>query len=67
MVERDSQKGIVVGKAGQMIKDVGTAAREGITHLIGRPAHLRLHAKVAPDWTASAASIARLGYRPGED
>ena len=31
--------------------------------LLGRPAHLRLHVKVAPDWTSSPADIARLGYR----
>jgi GTP-binding protein Era len=63
MVERESQKGIVVGKGGQMIRDVGQAAREEIARLLGRPAHLRLHAKVAPDWTSSPESLARLGYR----
>ena len=63
MVERESQKGIVVGKGGQMIRDVGMASREEITRLLGRPAHLRLHAKVAPDWTESPESIARLGYK----
>jgi GTP-binding protein Era len=62
VVERDSQKGIVVGKGGQMIRDVGSAAREEITRLLGRPAHLRLHVKVAPDWTESRQSIAQLGY-----
>jgi GTP-binding protein Era len=62
LVERDSQKGIVVGKGGQMIRDVGQSAREEITRLLGRPAHLRLHAKVAADWTTSPESIARLGY-----
>jgi len=62
LVERDSQKGIVVGKGGQMIRDVGASSREEITRLLGRPAHLRLHAKVAPDWTESPESIARLGY-----
>jgi GTP-binding protein Era len=67
LVERESQKGIVVGKGGQMIRDVGQSAREEITRLLGRPAHLRLHAKVSPDWTASPASIARLGYERGED
>jgi GTP-binding protein Era len=67
LVERDSQKGIVVGKGGQMIRDVGKAAREEITRLLGRPAHLRLHAKVAPDWTASPESIARLGYDKQRD
>ena len=67
LVERESQKGIVVGKGGQMIRDVGMAAREEISKLLGRPAHLRLHAKVAADWTASAASIARLGYERQDD
>ena len=66
MVERDPQKAIVVGKGGAMIRDVGTEARAEITRLLGRPAHLRLHVKVAPDWTSSQTGIARLGYRKGE-
>src|SRR5881392_727352 len=49
VVERESQKAIVVGRAGAMVRDVGTAAREEIATLIGRPVHLRLHVKVAPD------------------
>jgi len=67
LVERESQKGIVVGKGGQMIRDVGQSSRVEITKLLGRPAHLRLHAKVAPDWTASPESIARLGYERQDD
>jgi GTP-binding protein Era len=67
LVERDSQKGIIVGKGGQMIRDVGTSSREEIAKLLGRPAHLRLHAKVAPDWTTSPESIARLGYERQDD
>jgi GTP-binding protein Era len=63
LVEREAQKAIVVGKGGRMIKDVGTAARAEITKLLGRPAHLRLHVKVAPEWSSSPADIARLGYR----
>ena len=63
LVEREAQKAIVVGKGGRMIKDVGTAARAEITKLLGRPAHLRLHVKVAPEWSTSPADIARLGYR----
>jgi GTP-binding protein Era len=66
MVEHDSQKSIVVGKGGAMVRDVGTAARAEITKLIGRPVHLRLFVKVAPDWTSSEVGIARLGYRKGE-
>jgi GTP-binding protein Era len=63
LVERDSQKAIVVGKGGSMIRDVGTAARAQITELLGRPAHLKLHVKVDPEWTTSPAALARLGYR----
>jgi GTP-binding protein Era len=66
VVEKDSQKGIVVGKGGQMIRDVGSAARAEVTRLLGRPAHLRLQVRVAPDWTSSAASLSRLGYERGE-
>jgi GTP-binding protein Era len=64
VVERDSQKGIVVGKGGAMIREVGTRARAEITTLLGRPAHLRLEVKVAPDWTTSPDALARFGYTP---
>src|SRR4051812_1444887 len=62
LVERDSQKIIVVGKGGTMIRDVGARARAEVTTLLGRPAHLRLHVKVAPEWTSSPTGIANLGY-----
>jgi GTP-binding protein Era len=65
LVERESQKGIVVGNGGQMIRDVGAAARAEVTRLLGRPAHLKLQVKVAPEWTSSSASLARLGYERG--
>jgi|SRR5579862_2918405 len=64
LVERDTQKAIVVGKGGAMIREVGTQARAQITELLGRPAHLKLLVKVEPDWTTSAHALARLGYRP---
>ena len=54
LVERDSQKVIVVGKGGTMIRDIGTRARAEVYELLGRPAHLRLHVKVAPEWTSSS-------------
>lgn len=66
MVERDSQKAIVLGKGGAMIREIGTAARAEITKLIGRPAHVRLHVKVTPDWTESPESLAELGYKKEE-
>jgi GTP-binding protein Era len=62
LVERDSQKGIVVGKGGVMIRDVGTSARAEMATLLGRPVHLRLQVKVSPDWTTSPDALARLGY-----
>jgi GTPase len=64
LVERDSQRGIVVGKGGAMIRELGTQARAGISILLGRPAHLKLEVKVAPDWTTSPEALARLGYAP---
>jgi GTP-binding protein Era len=66
LVEREPQKAIVVGRGGTMVRDIGTAARTEIARLIGRPVHLRLHVKVAADWTSSPTGIARLGYRKGE-
>src|SRR5450432_3155682 len=62
VVERDSQKSIVLGKGGAMIKDIGTRARAEVSTLLDRPAHLRLFVKVAPEWTSSPEAIARLGY-----
>ena len=64
LVERDSQRGIVVGKGGAMIRDVGTAARKEIGELLDRPVHLRLEVKVVPDWTTSPNELQRLGYAP---
>jgi GTP-binding protein Era len=63
VVERDSQKVIVLGKGGAMIKDIGTRARHEVNELLGRPAHLRLFVKVAPEWTSSSTDVARMGYR----
>jgi GTP-binding protein Era len=64
VVERDSQRAIVLGKGGAMIRDVGTRARAAITELLQRPAHLKLHVEVHPDWTTSAEALARYGYAP---
>jgi GTP-binding protein Era len=49
-VERDSQKGIVVGKGGARLKAIGAAAREAIAEHLGRKVHLFLHVKVNPRW-----------------
>jgi len=50
LIERDSQKAIVVGKGGQRLKAIGQAAREAIGEHLGRKVHLYLHVKVAPKW-----------------
>jgi GTP-binding protein Era len=50
IVERESQKGIVIGKGGRRLKEIGAAARAEITQHLGRPVHLFLHVKVEPKW-----------------
>jgi GTP-binding protein Era len=50
IVERDSQKAIVIGKGGRRLKAIGAAARAEIAHHLGRPVHLFLHVKVEPKW-----------------
>jgi GTP-binding protein Era len=50
IVERDSQKAIVIGKGGRRLKAIGAAARAEITEHLGRPVHLYLHVKVEPKW-----------------
>jgi len=50
LVERDSQKAIVIGKGGSRLKRIGQAAREAIAEHLGRPVHLMLHVKVNPKW-----------------
>jgi GTP-binding protein Era len=62
VVDRDSQKAIVVGKRGTMIRDVGMAARKEIGELLGKPVHLRLNVRVEEGWTTSPADLAELGY-----
>ena len=50
IVERDSQKAIVIGKSGRRLKSIGAAARAEIAQHLGRPVHLYLHVKVEPKW-----------------
>ncbi|HEX4632644.1 MAG TPA: GTPase Era [Gemmatimonadales bacterium] len=64
-VERDSQKGMVIGAGGNVIKAIGQKARERIEALIGQPVFLDLHVKVMPRWRTDASSLKRLGYSIG--
>jgi GTP-binding protein Era len=62
IVERDSQKGIVIGHQGSRLKEVGTAARLQIAALIGMPVHLDLRVKVLKDWQRNPKFLNRLGF-----
>jgi GTP-binding protein Era len=64
-VERDSQKGIVVGKGGEMIKKIGTAARGRIERFLGRPVFLDLRVKVREKWRRNEASLREFGLGGG--
>ena len=64
IVEREGQRAIILGHKGEMIREIGTQARGGISDLLQRPAHLKLHIKVHPDWTTSPDALARYGYAP---
>ncbi len=61
-VERDSQKGIVVGKQGRRIKAVGQQARAAIAQLFGCPVHLKLFVKVSSNWSRVERGIREMGY-----
>jgi GTP-binding protein Era len=61
-VERDSQKGIVIGEGGRTIKALGAAARTKIEALLGRRVFLDLHVKVLPKWRRNEPALKRLGY-----
>ena len=60
-VERDSQKGIVIGKGGAVIKEAGTAARLELEALLGTRVHLETHVKVDKDWQRRPDALDRLG------
>ncbi len=62
-VERDSQKGIVIGKKGRILKEVGSLARQDIENLLGSPVFLDLWAKVKKDWRNRDSLLKEFGYR----
>jgi GTP-binding protein Era len=61
LVETDSQKQILVGKGGSMVKDIGTRARPEVEALLGHPVFLDLVVKVRPRWRRDEAQLDRLG------
>ncbi|MBF6331682.1 GTPase Era [Nocardia transvalensis] len=61
-VERPSQKAIIIGKGGARLKEVGTAARKQIEHILGTRIYLHLHVKVAKDWQRDPKQLGKLGF-----
>jgi GTPase len=61
-VERDSQKGIIIGPKGSRLKSIGTRSRKQIEALLGTPVYLDLHVKVAKDWQRDPKQLRKLGF-----
>lgn len=61
-VERDSQKGIVIGKGGSMLKTIGSKARQEIEKLLDSPVHLAIQVRIAKDWQRDAKQLGKLGF-----
>ncbi|MGN6251247.1 MAG: GTPase Era [Marmoricola sp.] len=61
-VERDSQKGIVIGHKGARLREVGSAARHQIEAILGTPVYLDLRVKIAKDWQRDPRQLRRLGF-----
>jgi len=61
-VERDSQKGIVIGRGGARLKAIGAEARKGIEQLLGRRVYLSMRVKVAKEWQRDPKLLGRLGF-----
>jgi GTPase len=62
LVERESQKGIVIGRGGEMLKTIGTSARKDLEALFGRKVFLGLRVKVLREWQRDPAALQRLGF-----
>jgi GTPase len=61
-VEREGQKGILLGKGGERLRDIGIAARAKIARFLDRPAHLSLFVRVDADWSDDPKALVTLGY-----
>ena len=61
-VEKNSQKGILIGKGGRMLKEIGEQSRKEIEEFLGRPVFLELHVKMRPNWRDDENWLKRLGY-----
>ena len=63
IVERKSQKGIIIGKGGRLLKEIGTRARRDIQQLLGNKVYLELWVKVEKDWSKRKSNLQEYGYR----
>lgn len=66
-VERDSQKGIVIGKGGERIKQIGSDARAELGAMLGTTVYLELQVKMLKNWRSDERQMARFGYKPGKE
>ena len=65
VVERESQKAIVVGRGGARVRELGIAARHAVGEALGKTVHLKLFVKVINEWSRGEAELRRLGYAAG--
>jgi GTP-binding protein Era len=61
-LERDSQKGIVIGKRGSKLKQIGTRSREQIERMLGTKVFLRLFVRIQKNWRKDTKAIRKFGY-----
>lgn len=61
-VEKDAQKGILIGEGGHMIREIGSRARHEIAQLLDCPVHLQLFVRVEPEWTRNLRGLRKMGY-----
>lgn len=62
-MERNSQKGIIIGKGGKMLKQIGVKARKDIELMLGDKVYLELWVKVQPNWKDRQVDLQALGYK----
>jgi len=63
IIEKESQKGIIIGRGGESIKRIGKSAREKIERLSGKKAYLNLQVSVKKGWSKDEATLEELGYK----
>lgn len=67
LVEKDTQKPIIIGRKGELIKKLGLAARTDIESFLGRGVFLELRVKIRPKWRSDETQLKRLGYNPSDE